>query len=69
MPDKMGTGHENIQQNRENRIHTGTNHAKRREHATIGCGNILKLRNDNDWNTIEAVETISLNSMNHHFLA
>ena len=44
-------------------------HAKRRDHTTIGRGNIFRLRKDKGWNNVEFVETISLNSMNDHFLA
>ena len=35
-------------------------HAKRPDHATIGCGNIFRLRKDKDWTTVEFVETINL---------
>ena len=41
-------------------------HAKRRHHATIGRGNIFRLRKDKDWSTVEFVETINLND---HFFA
>ena len=35
---------------------------------TIGRRNIFRLRKDTGWNNVEFVETISLNSMNDHFL-
>ena len=44
-------------------------HAKSRDHATIGCGNIFRLRKDNGLNPNEIVEFISLNYLNYHFLA
>ena len=44
-----------------------TRHAKSCNHATIGHGNILRMRKDKDWNTVEFVKTMSLNSMNDNF--
>ena len=42
---------------------------KKSQPPSIGCGNIFRFRKDKGWNTVEFVETISLNSMNDHFLA
>ena len=44
-------------------------HAESRDHAAIGRGNVFKLRKGKGWNTIEFVETVSLNSMNDHLFA
>ena len=43
-------------------------HAKSRNHAAIGRGNIFRLRKDKGWNTVEYVETIRLNPMNDLFI-
>ena len=42
---------------------------KSRDHAAIGRGNIFRLWKVKGWNTVEFVESISLNSMTDHFFA
>ena len=37
-------------------------HAESRDHVTIGCGHIFRLRKDKDWITV-------LYLMNNHFIA
>ena len=44
-------------------------HEKSRDHAAISREKIVRLRKDIDWSTVEFVETLSLNSMNDHFVA
>ena len=46
----------------------GSRHAKSRDLATIGCGNIFRLWKDKSFNTVEFLELISLNSINDHLL-
>ena len=47
--------------------HFAVRNAKSLEHATIGRGNIFRLRKEKAGNTVEFLETISLNSVNYHF--